>query len=431
MATPHPSGTTTAGTGRCPFTGHSTTEPQASGDVGGARASEWSPDRNETFGSAHADYAALREQNPFPWSADYGGFWAATTYEDILAITQDDELFSTAKQNVVPHVPRASRRPPLHFDPPEHTDYRTAIDPVFRRSVVTEHAGAFRDSARRLVDGMLMESSPDGVRHLAAPFAMDCFASLLGLARDQTREIREIGVRYGFAIQDMDDPVIEECSKRLYEIAREIYDRRLAEDPDPSRDLVASLHRAALDPGTVITETSAVATIRQLIVAGMGAPQAVLGSCVAHLATDLDLQAQLRAHPEDLPSAIEEMLRLHAPYRVFARTATRDTVIHGRAVAQDEPIALIFPSANRDETRFEDPDTFVLRRKQNSHLSFGRGSHKCPAATMGRLELLIALEELLARTETFSLAGDIVMMNWLEYGPRSVPLALRPADRMP
>ncbi|MEW1981188.1 cytochrome P450 [Citricoccus sp. NPDC079358] len=426
MTTPHPPSTTTAGTGRCPFTGNSAPE-----DSGEARQSEWSPDRNETFGSAHADYAALREQNPFPWSADYGGFWAATTYEDILAITQDDELFSTAKQNVVPHVPRASRRPPLHFDPPEHTDYRTAIDPVFRRSVVTEHAGAFRDSARRLVDGMLTESSPDGVRHLAAPFAMDCFASLLGLARDQTREIREIGVRYGFAIQDMDNSVIEECSKRLYEIAREIYDRRLAEDPDPSRDLVAGLHRAALDPDTAITETSAVATIRQLIVAGMGAPQAVLGSCIAHLATDLDLQAHLRAHPEDLPSAIEEMLRLHAPYRVFARTAKRDTVIHGRAVAQDEPIALIFPSANRDETRFEDPDTFVLRRKQNSHLAFGRGSHKCPAATMGRLELLIALEELLARTETFSLAGDIVMMNWLEYGPRSVPLTLRPADGMP
>ncbi|MEV4900042.1 cytochrome P450 [Citricoccus sp. NPDC055426] len=438
MATPHPQGTTTAGTGRCPFTGRSGTGTSGA-DAGAAealptgavRTSEWSPDRDETFGSAHADYAALREQNPFPWSEDYGGFWAATTYEDILAITQDDDLFSTAKQNVVPHVPRASRRPPLHFDPPEHTDYRTAIDPVFRRSVVTEHAGDFRDSARRLVDGMLMESSPDGVRHLSAPFAMDCFASLLGLPRDQTREIRELGVRYGFAIQDMDNPVIEECSKRLYEIAREIYDRRLAEDPDPSRDLVASLHRAALDPATAITETTAVATIRQLIVAGMGAPQAVLGSCIAHLATDLELQAHLRAHPEDLPSAIEEMIRLHAPYRVFARTATRDTLIHGRHVAQDEPIALIFPSANRDETRFEDPDTFVLRRKQNSHLSFGRGSHKCPAATMGRLELLIALEELLSRTETFTLAGEIVMMNWLEYGPRSVPLALRPALRMP
>lgn len=389
------------------------------------RGSEWDPAVEESFGSAQTEYRQLRETTPFPWSESYGGFWAATTYADIVAITQD-ERFITSVQNVVPHVPRSSRRPPLHFDPPEHTDYRTAIDPVFRRSVVAEHADDFRASARRLVDELIAADAPDGVRHLAAPYVMDCFASLLGLPRDQTREIREIGVRYGFAIQDMDGPVIEECSVRLYEIARQVYDARLAEDPDPDRDLVASLHRAAQDPSTAITEKTAVATVRQLIVAGMGAPQAVLGSCIVHLGTDPELQDHLRTHPEDLPAAIEEMLRLHAPYRVFARTATRDIEFHGRTVAKDEPIALLFPSANRDPERFEDPNTFVLRRRQNSHLSFGRGSHRCPAATMGRLELLIALEELLSRTQSFTVSGEVVMMNWLEYGPRAVPLAIVP-----
>lgn len=391
-----------------------------------SRPSEWAPALEEDFGSAHRDYAALRRDNPFPWSEAFGGFWAASTYDDIVQITQDDELFVTSVQNVVPHVPRSSRRPPLHFDPPEHTAYRDAIDPVLRRSVVREHGESFRDSAEHLVDQLVANGGGDGVADFAAPFVVDCFASFLGVPATLTQHIREIGVRYGFAIQDMDEGVIGECSTELYRIAEEVYRTRIAEGADPSRDLVASLHASAQDPRNHITEKSAIATVRQMIVAGMGAPQAVLGSCVVHLATDPELQEHLRRHPDDLAAAIEEFLRLHAPYRVFARTATRDTEVHGRTVRSGEPIALLFPSGNRDAAVFDDADRFELHRKANSHLAFGRGAHRCPAATMGRMELLIALRALLDGTSSFSLAGDVRMMNWLEYGPRAVPLRIVP-----
>ncbi|WFP16242.1 cytochrome P450 [Citricoccus muralis] len=338
----------------------------------------------------------------------------------------DDDLFSTAVQNVVPHVPRSSRRPPLHFDPPEHTEYRTALDPVFRRSVIRAHHDDYVAGARQLVADLLAHPEPDAVRDFAAPFVMDCFAALLGVSRMLTREIRDIGVRYSFAIQDMDDPVIADCSKRLYAIAEEVYAQHQASGLDPHRDLVAGLKQAVADDNNGITEKTAIATIRQLIVAGMGAPQAVLGSAIVHLAQDPQLQQHLRDHPDDLPAAIEEFLRLHAPYRVFARTAKRDTIFHGRTVRQNEPIALIFPSANRDVEHFENPHEFVLHRKQNSHLSFGRGAHRCPAATLGRMELLVALQVLLQDTQHFELAGDVEMMNWLEYGPRAVPISITP-----
>lgn len=389
------------------------------------RGSEWVPAREETFGSAHADYARLRADNPLPWSDAYGGFWAAMTYDDIVRVAQDHDLFITSVQNVVPHVPRSSRRPPLHFDPPEHTAYRDAIDPVLRRTVVREHEPAFRSSASELVDRMLTMDEPDAVRDFAAPYVMDCFAAFLGVAPTLTHHIRDVGVRYSFAIQDMDDEVIAECSTELYRIAEDVYRDRLAQNPDPRRDLVASLHAAAQDPANHITEKTAIATVRQMIVAGMGAPQAALGSCLVHLAQDAGLQEHLRAHPEDLPAAIEELLRLHAPYRVFARTAARDTVLHGRLVREGEPIALVFPSGNRDETVFDAPDEFRLRRSGNSHLAFGRGAHRCPAATMGRLELLIALRTILERTTSFELAGEVTMMNWLEYGPRRAPISFR------
>lgn len=410
----------------CPF-GHDGASPAIDARPREERASEWEPERDETFGSAHAQYASLRADNPFPWSEEYGGFWAATTYEDVVRIAQDDEGFITSVQNVVPHVPRSSRRPPLHFDPPEHTSYREAIDPVLRRAVVREHEAAFRASAVELVDRMLAEDAPDAVRDFAAPYVVDCFAAFLGVPAEQARHIREIGVRYSFAIQDMDDDVIGECSAELYRIAEGVYRDRLAADPDPSRDLVASLQRRVDDPSNDITEKTAIATIRQMIVAGMGAPQASLGSAIVHLSRDRGLQDRLRAHPEDLPAAIEELLRLHAPYRVFARTARHDVDVHGRLVREGEPVALIFPSANRDATAFDAPDEFILRRQANSHLAFGRGAHRCPAATMGRMELLIALQVLLERTGSFEPAGEVVMMNWLEYGPRSAPVRLERA----
>lgn len=415
--------------GGCPFGyGAEDAGPQAvDARTRAERGAEWAPALEEEFGSAHADYAALRGENPFPWSEAFGGFWAATTYDDIVHVAQNDELFVTSVQNVVPHVPRSSRRPPLHFDPPEHTAYRDAIDPVLRRSVVREHEAAFRASAEELVDEMLRSSAPDAVRDYASPYVMDCFAAFLSVPSALTRHIREVGVRYSFAIQDMDDAVIAECSTELYAIAEKVYADRLAENPDPRRDLVASLESAVQDPANHITRRTAVATVRQMIVAGMGAPQAALGSCLVHLAQDQDLQRHLRQHPEDLPAAIEEFLRLHAPYRVFARTAVKDTAVHGRLVREGEPIALIFPSANRDAQMFDDADDFILRRQGNSHLAFGRGAHKCPAATMGRLELLVALQTILERTDGFELAGEVTMMNWLEYGPRSAPLALRPA----
>lgn len=405
-----------------------TAETQAAGTCP-FRQSEWDPTAEETFGSAHQDYERLRQVNPLPWSNAYGGFWAAMTYNDVMQVTRDSETFITSIQNVVPHVPRSSRRPPLHFDPPEHDAYRDVIDPVLRRSAVRNHEEAFRRSAKELVGNLLASENPEYCGDFALPYVADCFAAFLGVPSELAVRVREIGVRYSFAIQEMNDAVIGEASVELYEIAEQIYRDRISAGADPETDLAAGLHLAALDPENHITELSAIATIRQMIVAGMGAPQAVLGSCIVHLAQNPGLQDHLRSHPEELPAAIEEFLRLYAPYRVFARTATKDVQLSGRGIAAGEPIALIFPSANRDETVFEHPDEFILKRPANRHLAFGRGAHRCPAASMGRTELLIALEALLSATASFRLAGEVEMMNWLEYGPRSVPLQLESAQK--
>jgi cytochrome P450 len=101
-------------------------------------------------------------------------------------------------------------------------------------------------------------------------------------------------------------------------------------------------------------------------------------------------------------------------------------VLHGQTIHPREPIVLAYPSANRDEARFEEPDAFKLDRPQK-HIAFGNGVHKCPGEQLARLEIRVFLEELLARTRSFTLEGDAPPARWPEYGPRSLPLRLNPA----
>jgi cytochrome P450 len=199
---------------------------------------------------------------------------------------------------------------------------------------------------------------------------------------------------------------------------------RKAHPRDPARDLTTALLAARPD-GAPLPEEMIVGTLRQLVVASMGAMSVVIGSQVVYLAKHPDLQRLLRRESARIPEAIEELLRLYPPYRGFARTAVRDVTIRGRLIRKDEPIAMLFPSANRDADIFERPDEFDIGRKPNKHLAFGRGAHKCVAAAMARLELRIVLEELLARTESFGLEGEVRMASWLEFGPSVVPLHIR------
>ncbi|MGI5326943.1 cytochrome P450 [Actinomadura nitritigenes] len=388
------------------------------------RRSDWDPRGPETFDSSHPVYTEMRGRCPVAWSDAFGGFWSVLKYDDIVRVTEDADGFITSVQNTVPGIPRAERRPPLHIDPPEHRLYREPLNQVFRKSVVSRLEPDFRRHAGELIDKMLEQGGGDFSREFALPYAAGCFAAMLDLPLELMLRTREIGVRYSFAIQDMDREGIRAASEELYVVAGEIFEQVKAEDRDPGTDMVASLLAKTRDPGEPITERSVVSTIRQIIVAATGAPHAVLGSCAVHLSRDVALQDRLRAEPDLLPAALEELLRLYSPYRVFARTATRDVTIRDREIKEGQAVALIFPSGNRDEEHFTDPHTFRLDRRPNRHIAFGKGAHTCVAAPMARVELRVALEELLKRTARIEPAGDVEMFNWLEFGPVSTPLSM-------
>jgi cytochrome P450 len=129
-----------------------------------------------------------------------------------------------------------------------------------------------------------------------------------------------------------------------------------------------------------------------------------------------------------IPDAVEEFLRLYTPYRGFARSARREVELHGRRIRPGEAIALVYASANRDESVFPEPDQFRLRRPNiRQHLAFGRGPHMCAGVALARQELRVALEELLRQTSHFEVCGELKMSGMPEVGPISVPLRLTAA----
>src|SRR5205085_7842203 len=135
-----------------------------------------------------------------------------------------------------------------------------------------------------------------------------------------------------------------------------------------------------------------------------------------------EVQQQLRAEPQGLPDAIEEILRWESPVQFLPRVLTRDVEIRGRKISAGEQVALVWTSGNRDEQVFERADECVLDRDSRRNLVFGYGIHKCVGAPLARLELRVMFEELLRQTTSFELNGDVARSHWPRYGVTTLPL---------
>jgi len=390
---------------------------------------DFDPTVPETFTSAHEEYKRLRAECPVAHSNAYNGFWALFRYEDVENVLKDYQTFTTSVQNTVPKFAFTGRRPPLHFDPPEHSAYRRVINRFFTDEKMAALAPKVRRDAAELMQALVDKGEGDFSLEYANRFPPYVFAEFFNVPKSLSMNIKEISAAYVKAIQEMDDETVKSLSLKLYDIARMIIAERKANPMSPDDDLTAALLEATYE-GRPLPEDLVLGCVRQLLVTGMVAPSVILGSIFVHLATHKDIQRELRENPSLIPAATEEYLRLLTPYRGMARTPKRDVIIGGRLIKKDEPIALVYTSANRDEAVFSDGDRFVLNRPNiHRHIAFGEGPHKCPGAPLARMMLTVSLEEGLARTHDISLAGEVKMTKWAEWGVLSAPMRFVPAKR--
>jgi cytochrome P450 len=389
------------------------------------RVDEFDPYDDASVRDPHTVYARLRSACPVARGERWGGFWALTTYADVVAASTAPHTFSSSAGVVIPLNPLAGRRLPMHYDPPEHTAYRRVLNPAFRPERVAALESTVEGLARDLLAPALAAGPAepvDLVTGYASPLASHALAAFVGMPAEFGARLEAHSLRFERAQDAGDVATIEAANGVLYGYAREVLDARR----DEADGLVGALRAAVVD-GQPLSDEAIVGSIRQVFIAGHIAVAAALGSAIGHLAQDPALQDQLRREPGLIPDAVEELLRLHTPNQGFARTATRDVEVGGRTIHAGEQVALVYTAANRDPAAFPEPDRFSLDRRPNRHLAFGHGVHKCVGIDLARLELRAGLAELLAATSGFEPAGTPEPLRWPVYGPATLPVRLAAA----
>jgi cytochrome P450 len=378
---------------------------------------------------AHRLYETLgemRDQCPVAHSDRYDGFWVATKYEDIVGIAQDWETFSSAHGVIVPSAPIAIRNLPEEVDPPIQRIYKKLITPYFTPKVVAEFEKPTRELVNRLIDEFIESGSCEIMNDFARPYPSQGFFELVIGAPPQ--DIERVA---GMAAKSSkpSDPGAAEAWLGLSAWIREFIDTRRSQPP--RGDIVDAVVRATID-GRPITKDEMIGVIQIVILGGLETTASALGLWFHRFCLDPEIPQQLRQHPDLIPRAVEELLRIDSPFISIARTAVKDGAIGGQEIHNGDKVVMFWASANRDADEFPNPDEFDITRERNRHIAFGVGPHRCAGSNLARMNLRIGLEESLRRLHDIKLQDgfDVSLHSTSTRSPVSLPITFTPGPRL-
>lgn len=373
-------------------------------------------------------FAHLQREAPVYFHGEPGGgrgFWVLTKYDDVLAVVRDAKTFSSevggsARIEDLPEDVLDARRNFLEFDPPKHGRYRRLMSTNFTPGTVAGYEAWLRHLVRELIERVPVGEEFDLVHELAAPIPIRVLAHVMGLADADLPQLIALGDRllvdtdpdyvgelaYGEEREeDRYKPFGSPWAEELCAIGRGYYaDRRRC----PSGDLLTLIANAEID-GSRLSDSDLDNIFALLIVAGNETTRQAIALGTLALAENPDQYARVRASPELVASATEEMLRYASPVWFFRRTATRDTEIRGQKIAAGDKLTVWFAAANRDPDHYPEPHAFDVTRNPTDQLTFGRGGpHHCLGVHLARLEVRVYLEELVRRVAQIELAGPPV-----------------------
>lgn len=364
----------------------------------------------------------LRNSCPVAHSERWGGSWLPTRYDDVFAIAQDIERFSSRSITVTPVPPDQGatadygvRAMPISVDPPDHTWSRRLLLPAFNLRSVERWEPVTRDLCRSLVEGFAGKGRADAAAGYAQQIPVRVIAAMLGIPAemsdtftDWVRNVLEIGLQ---------NPAIRiEYRAKIIAFFRQCIAERRTK---PGDDLISELLAAEVD-GRPVPEQDIIGMCFLLLVAGIDTTWSAIGSSLWHLATHKEDRERLVAKPALMGTAVEELLRAYSPV-TMARIVNTDTEVAGCPMRAGDRVLMAFPAANRDPEKFPDADRVVLDRAKNPHIAFGVGIHRCVGSNLARMEVRVALEEWLARIPDFWPA-DPASVTWAGgqvRGPRS------------
>lgn len=369
----------------------------------------------------------LRERCPVAHSDRYGGLWAPMTYDAVAAIANDTEHFTS--RTVVINNGRPGDdalpapigvAPPISSDPPFHEIARRLLLPAFAPRPIAALEPFTRELCNQLLDEMGDADLVDASVQYAEHIPVGLIAKLCGLPAEDGEQFREF-VR--IVLEGVDLPT-EERIAAFQPVEDYIVPAIVERRENPDDGLISYLLDAEI-MGEKLSDEHVFGSILLLIVAGIDTTWSAIGSSIWHLANNPDDLERLVAHPELLPSAVEEFLRAYAPVSM-ARLVKDDFEFQGCRMKKDDWIFLSFPAANRDPKAFDNADEVLIDREINRHSAFGLGIHRCLGSNLARMEMTVALEEWLKRYTKFELntSKPTTFSQGQVRGPRQLSLRI-------
>jgi cytochrome P450 len=347
---------------------------------------DWDPRSEAVLRDQRAAYDAMRERCPVAFS-DYLQ-WSVFQHADVVRVLSDPETFSNA----------ASRHlsVPNGMDPPAHTAYRRVIEPHFEPARMQAFEPTCRAIAADLVQRLLGRDHVEVIAELAVSFAVRIQCAFLGWPPEMHEPLRVWTRKNHEATLAQDRKAMAEIAREFVGYVEQLLRVRREAGAESGDDITTSLLRVQV-MGKPLRAEEIVSILRNWTVGEVGTISAAVGILVHFLAQRADLQQQLRKQPSLLPTAIDEILRIHGPLVANRRITTRPVEIGARKLDAGERLSLIWISANRDGRVFEDAEAFRLDRDPAHNLLYGAGIHVCPGAPLASLELRVLVEELLRR----------------------------------
>jgi cytochrome P450 len=387
-------------------------------------------------GPPHDVFRELRSQCPIHWTESFeefpeeAGFWSVTTAEDIHTVSRDWRTYSSERGGVI----AAAGGFPLELaqamfigmDPPKHDRLKALFQAGFTPRRIAAHEDAIRAIVVRVLERLEGRESCDLVNDVAQPVVARVIGSFMGIPEeDDAIWAKLMTSTLGAGDPDLNpngfEGAVEKDVPEIFERCRKLIAERQS---NPTEDLTSVLVHAEVD-GEKLEEHEIVMGFFLLMAAGNDSTKATYCSGMRALMEDREQMQLLLDDPGLVPAAVEESLRMFPAFAHFRRTATCDTELHGQKIKEGEKVVMWYVSSNRDETRFEDPDRFDIRR-QAEHQAFGAGGrHFCLGTALARLELKIMLEETLKRYPDITLAGkplaaESLFLNQLKLLPVSL-----------
>jgi cytochrome P450 len=343
------------------------------------------------------EVAKLAAIGPVVYSTAHGGHWIVTHYDEVHRILKDPARFSSYPNNLVDAG--QGKFIPIEYDPPEHTSYRKALQPLFNPARMRKLEGRIRELVNELLDGFAGKGQAEYISEFAHELPARAFLALMGWPVEDAplfTEATDIAMN-----GKPTDTTPEEAAQSRTEAAYSMFGyfgqviaaRRSGEIGDDVTAEIMNFELELDDETRPPTDDELTRMFFLLLIAGLHTVQGSLAWMIVHLAAHPEQRDRILADPSRVPGAVEEILRVEAAVAA-GRKAVADIELGGVRIRDGDQILLMLCGANRDGDQFTEPAGVNVERFPNRHLSFGSGPHRCIGSHLARIELTIAMEEL-------------------------------------